>query len=89
MSWEAIQAVIGQALVDREFRDQLLTAPAEAIRRFDLTPDERRVLGSLRARNLAEYASHVETWLEEQRRAPRRSTGRTTARAQEYTRLAC
>jgi len=38
MSWEAIQAVIGQALVDREFREQLLTSPAEAIRRFDLDP---------------------------------------------------
>jgi len=57
-----VQRVLADALVNPGFRARLLSCPAEAIADYDLTSAERRMLASVRATTLPEFAAAVEAW---------------------------
>ena len=60
---ENIQALIGTAIVDTEFRQQLLENPASVIGDFDLTPDEASAIIAVRASTLQGFASQLHAWI--------------------------
>jgi len=55
--------MVGRAVVDGEFRMQLLASPAKAAGGYDLSEFERRLLKRIRAESLAEFASALEALL--------------------------
>ncbi len=64
MSERALQALIGHAIVDKKFRDQLLNGGRERLlEEFELTEAERDALRSIQARTLEEFASQVHMWI--------------------------
>ncbi len=59
-----LQAVIGQAIVDAAFRDQLLTNPRAALVGLKLSATDRRSAGAISgASSLAEYVVLLEQML--------------------------
>jgi hypothetical protein len=64
MSERALQALIGHAIVDKKFRDQLLNGGRERLlEEFELTETERDVLRSIQAQTFEEFASQVHMWI--------------------------
>ncbi len=64
----ALEEVVGQAIIDREFRARLLNGKrAGLLNRFDLTPEERQALMTIRAESLEGFAGQLCGWLETQR----------------------
>jgi len=63
MSKEALQAIVGKAVVDREFEHTLLARPPEAISEFDLTEEEIAVITAIRANSLAQFAHQLHRWI--------------------------
>lgn len=59
MSSESVHQMIGRAVIDRDFREQLLHSPAKASGEFSLTKWERSLVRSLRARTLEEFAQKL------------------------------
>lgn len=58
---DELQAVIGQALVDRAFHDLLLANPRKALAGFELAHRDRAAATAIRgASSLAEYALRLE-----------------------------
>ena len=56
-----LQALIGLAIVDGAFQDELLSDPRQAVVQFELTEADRRAASSIHgARSLAEYAARLE-----------------------------
>jgi hypothetical protein len=60
MSQETVVEVITKALVDTEFRSQLLAEPAAALSGYDLTEEERESLTALQEDAFDAFASEVE-----------------------------
>lgn len=60
MSMQNLQAILCRSAVDRAFLGELLTAPYEALREYDLSPVEFGVLAHHGARSLADLAVAVE-----------------------------
>ena len=56
MHSESVHQMIGRAVIDRGFREQLLRSPADASGEFPLTRWERSHVRSLHARTLEEFA---------------------------------
>jgi len=68
MSERALQALIGQAIVDKKFRHQLMNGGREHIlAEFDLTEDERNVVRSIQAQTFEEFASQLHAWIMQSR----------------------
>ena len=63
MSANQLSAVLFDALADEHFRQHLLTAPDEALTRYDLLPYEVDALSSIRANTFEEFAAGMATWL--------------------------
>ncbi|NLS79223.1 MAG: hypothetical protein GXY76_18400 [Chloroflexi bacterium] len=64
MSKEAVQAIMGTAIIDKEFSRDLLNARRErAIARFELTPEERRAVSGIKAETLEQFARQLDSWL--------------------------
>lgn len=61
MSWKTINAIIGLAIVDDIFCQELLRKPVEAIkqRQFTLTKEEEEKLSDIVASDLAEFSQQV------------------------------
>lgn len=57
-----VQLVLGQALVDPQFRSSLLSCPADVIDQFNLTAEEAEFLGSVEADSVEQFAALVEQW---------------------------
>ncbi len=55
-----LNRLIGTAVVDRAFRARLLADPGAAAQGFDLTPDEYRLVASIRASSLTEFAQKLD-----------------------------
>jgi hypothetical protein len=67
-----LEEVVGQALIDRDFRAGLLNGSrARLLSRFSLTPEETQVLMSIRADSLEAFAGQLDRWIESQQ-PPRR-----------------
>ncbi len=60
MTGEGLQAVIGMAIIDREFREALLCSPPAAVEGFALSQDERAIIGAIRAKTLEQFAARLE-----------------------------
>jgi len=69
MPHQAIQSLIGSAIIDREFCRRLLDPSTrdEALALFDLAPAEREFIRSIpHTETLAEFATVLDEWLSEQ-----------------------
>ncbi len=73
MSHETVEAVVGMAVIDGEFRHRLLSNPSIAVQELDLTPEELRAITSIRARSLEEFARKLRRWLTRPQRRQRRA----------------
>jgi hypothetical protein len=60
MSKEAVQTVIGKAVTDSEFREELFANPDQALAGYDLTEEEIAGLKSIDAETLESVAGPLE-----------------------------
>jgi hypothetical protein len=58
-----IQALVGTAIVDVEFRQRLLENAGSVIGEFDLTPDEVSAILSIKASTFQGFATQIHTWV--------------------------
>ena len=72
MSASQLSAVLVNALADEHFCESLLAEPDAALTRFDLSPDERNALSSIRASTIEEFAAGMVRWLSGSQVAQRR-----------------
>lgn len=64
MLHESLQAVIGTAVIDTEFRKALLNGSRQrVIQRFNLSRDEFDAVMSIRANSLEQFASQLDQWI--------------------------
>ena len=56
MTTNTIHRLIGRALTERSFREQLLLRPQAAIREFPLSATEQTHISSLKAMDLEEFS---------------------------------
>ncbi len=68
MSWETFQAIVGTALVDREFAQLLLHQTSQALLRFNLSDDEYRTVSAIRATSLEQFARQLDQLASSQER---------------------
>jgi hypothetical protein len=80
MSREAVEQIVGRAVIDGEFRAHLLASPTDAARAYDLSAFERGLLRHIRAANLADFALALEERLNAPTGAGRRRASETTWR---------
>ncbi|HHH42099.1 MAG TPA: hypothetical protein ENK56_08865 [Chloroflexi bacterium] len=67
MSYQALEMLVGEAIIDQEFRSRLLNGQRPHIlQQYDLTPEERRMLLSIQANSLEEFAACIYHWLQTQ-----------------------
>jgi hypothetical protein len=59
MSREAIAIIIGRAITEEDFRQQLIQDAAKACKGYDLTPDELQALESIEPESLETFASSL------------------------------
>jgi hypothetical protein len=60
MSLEAVQQVIGRAVVDAEFRQKLIDNAREACADYELTEEEIRALEDLDSESLQSFAGTLD-----------------------------
>ena len=64
MAFESLQAVVGTAVIDSEFRAALLNGPRRAaVSDFGLTPEEMNVVLAIHAATLEQFAGQVDQWI--------------------------
>ncbi|NTW00270.1 MAG: Franean1_4349 family RiPP [Oscillochloris sp.] len=61
MSQEVVQQVIGRAVTDAAFRQQLIDNAHEACKEYDLTAEELEALEALDADSLKMFAGSLDT----------------------------
>jgi hypothetical protein len=63
----ALHALVGTALTDPEFCNDLLNGRRHTVlAKFDLTDEEREVVLVIEAKSIQEFAAHLCEWLEAQ-----------------------
>jgi hypothetical protein len=67
MAQETMHKMIGRALTDRQFREDLLSSPLEATRELQLTSQERELIASVQAVSLEEFSRKLNERLPELR----------------------
>lgn len=60
MSKEAVEAVIGKAMVESDFRDALFANPDQALAAYDLSDEEAVMLKSIDAESMGEMAGALD-----------------------------
>lgn len=63
MAHEALQAVVGTAIVDSTFRRSLLNRSPEALRSFGLTPEESAAVLHINAKTMEGFAQELHGWI--------------------------
>ena len=63
MAYETLQTIIGTAIVDPKFRHSLLEKEPEALRAFELTPEEKEALASIQADTFQGFARELHRWI--------------------------
>ncbi|MBM3189254.1 MAG: hypothetical protein FJZ90_11100 [Chloroflexi bacterium] len=66
MAYEALQAVVGTAIVDPKFRQGLLRRSPGILRGFGLTPEESRVISAIKEETLHGFANQLNSWISSQ-----------------------
>jgi|GEM_PF-3025007 len=64
MSEQALNQMVGWALVDKDFRHKLLSNPAGTSISFDVTAEERQMLCDIRANSVEQLAMELCRWVE-------------------------
>jgi hypothetical protein len=59
MSYEAVAKIIGRALTDAQFRQQLIDDAAGACKGYDLTPEELEALEAIEPESFETLASSL------------------------------
>ncbi len=65
MAYETVQKMIGRALTDRRFREDLLRSPLDATQYLHLTAQERELIASVHAATLEEFSCKLNDRLPE------------------------
>lgn len=66
MTHRALQNLVGRAIIDKDFREQLLNGGREQmIAEFNLTDDELDAIRSIHTRRFEEFAGQLHGWIEE------------------------
>jgi hypothetical protein len=60
MTKEAVQTIIGQAVVDREFRESLFADPDEVLAGYELTEEEMVALKAIDAETMESFAGALD-----------------------------
>ena len=60
MSKEALQAVIGKAVLDSEFREALFADPDQAVEGYELTEEEVAALKAIDAETMESFAGSLD-----------------------------
>ena len=60
MSKETVEAIVGRAVIDGQFREALLTDPEQALAGYDLDPASLEVLSDAGAESLAAFAGSLD-----------------------------
>ena len=63
MSQQALQAIVGTAIIDREFRQTLLSSSEKAVAGFDLTLEEFQAITAIQAKTFEEFAGELHQWI--------------------------
>lgn len=61
--YETLQCIVGTAIVDARFRQELLTRPSSALKGFDLPPEQRDAIGAIRADTIQGFARQLHGWI--------------------------
>jgi hypothetical protein len=60
MSQQAVQNLIGRAVMDKTFRELLFSDPDKAFKGYDLTEEEKTILRNLDADEVAGFAGKLD-----------------------------
>ncbi len=67
MAYAELEEVVGHAIIDRDFRADLLNGSrAHVLSRFNLSPEEKEALMSIRAESLESFAGQLVGWMDAQ-----------------------
>jgi len=67
MAFEMLQAVVGTAVIDADFRTAILNGSRHrAIARFELSHEERDAVMSIHADTLEQFAGQLDQWIMKQ-----------------------
>jgi hypothetical protein len=67
MAYAELEEVVGHAIIDRSFCADLLNGSrARALSRFNLSPEEKQALMSIRAESLESFAGQLAGWMDAQ-----------------------
>jgi hypothetical protein len=67
MAYAELEEVVGHAIIDRSFCADLLSGPrAQALSRFNLSPEEKQALMNIRAESLESFAGQLAGWMDAQ-----------------------
>lgn len=60
MSQQAVQELVGRAVMDQAFRELLFSNPDQAFKGYDLTAQEKEILRNLDAGEVADFAGKLD-----------------------------
>ena len=67
MAYAELEEVVGHAIIDRDFRADLLNGSrAQVLSRFNLSPEEKQALMNIRAESLESFAGQLAGWMDAQ-----------------------
>lgn len=67
MAYAELEEVVGNAIIDRGFCADLLNGSrARVLSRFNLSPEEKQALMSIRAESLESFAGQLVGWMDSQ-----------------------
>ena len=74
MRLEKLNRIVGEAVVNGEFRNRLLSDPRAAVVGFDLAADELDLIGNVHAESVDQLALHLASALRLEERSPIRAS---------------
>ena len=66
MARDNLQELVGNAIINSQFRSELLTNTARAIEGFNLSPEERLFVSNIRANNFQSFAQQLHNWISDE-----------------------
>ncbi len=63
MAYEALQAVVGTAIVDSNFRRDLLKKAPGVLNSFELSPEEYEAIHAVQAKTFQGFVSELQSWI--------------------------
>jgi hypothetical protein len=89
MRLEKLNRIVGEAVVNCEFRTRLLADPRAAVAGFDLAADELDLIGNVHAESVDQLARHLVSALSLDDRSPVAVPARSSSRFQSQPAAAC